>query len=102
MNLSPEPRFRAFCVVIVGWVYPDARPTEGRFLHLSNFCDILSAVLPVTVGGSPVLRGVIFFAPDSQEKGVSNMITWSELFQFCALIIALVALVVQIIDNKKK
>ena len=40
--------------------------------------------------------------PDSQEKGVSSMITWSELFQFCALIIALVALVVQIIDNKKK
>jgi len=30
------------------------------------------------------------------------MITWSELFQFCTLIIALLALVVQIIGNKKK
>ena len=30
------------------------------------------------------------------------MITWSELFQFCTLIIALLALVVQIMDNKKK
>ena len=30
------------------------------------------------------------------------MITWSELFQFCALIIALIALVIQITDNKKK
>ena len=63
---------------------------------------MLSTVLPVTVGGSPVYSGVIFFAPDSKEKGVSNMITWSELFQFCALIIALVSLVVQIIDKKKK
>ena len=80
-----------------------SRPSaDGRLLHLSNFCVILSAVLPVTVGGSPCSSGVIFFAPDSQEKGVSSMITWSELFQFCALIIALVALVVQIMDNKKK
>ena len=30
------------------------------------------------------------------------MITWSELFQFCAIIIALVSLVVQIMENKKK
>ena len=30
------------------------------------------------------------------------MITWSELFQFCTLIIALLALVVQIIENNKK
>ena len=30
------------------------------------------------------------------------MITWSELFQFCALIIALIALVVEIIGKNKK
>ena len=30
------------------------------------------------------------------------MITWSELFQFCTLIIALLALIVQIFANKKK
>ena len=63
---------------------------------------MLAPVLPVTVGGSPVLSGVIFFTPDSMEKGVSSMITWSELFQFCTLIVALLALVVQIIGNKKK
>ena len=50
----------------------------------------------------PHPSGVIFFAPDSKEKGVSHMITWSELFQFCAIIIALISLVVQIIDKKKK
>jgi len=63
---------------------------------------MLAPVLPVTVSGSPVLSGVIFFTPDSMEKGVSSMITWSELFQFCTLIVALLALVVQIIGNKKK
>ena len=50
----------------------------------------------------PHSSGVIFFAPDSKEKGVSHMITWSELFQFCAIVIALISLVVQIIDKKKK
>ena len=30
------------------------------------------------------------------------MITWQELFQFCAVIIGLISLVVQITDNKKK
>ena len=70
-------------------------------LNLGGIYDNLLPVLPVTVGGSP-FSGVIFFAPDSKEKGVSNMITWSELFQFCAIIIALVSLVVQITENKKK
>ena len=72
------------------------------FLHLLEDCAILEAVLPGTVGGSPIFSGVIFFAPDPHREGVSSMITWSELFQFCTLIIALLALVVQIIENSKK
>ena len=65
-------------------------------------CDILMLVLPVTVGGSPRYSGVIFFAPDSKEKGVIGMITWTELFAFGMFVIALISLIVQIIDNKKK
>ena len=65
-------------------------------------CAILGSVLPVTVGGSPRYSGVIFFAPDSKEKGVIGMITWTELFAFGMFVIALISLIVQIIDNKKK
>ena len=65
-------------------------------------CDILIPVLPGTVGGSPIFGGNLLSPRFSREKGVSNMITWSELFQFCAIIIALISLVVQIIDKKKK
>ena len=65
-------------------------------------CDILILVLPVTVGGSPRYSGVIFFAPDSKEKGVIGMITWTELFAFGMFVIALISLIVQIIDHKKK
>ena len=58
-------------------------------------------MLPVTVGGSPIL-GVIFFAPESREEGVIGMVTWTELFAFGMFLIALISLIVQIIDNKKK
>ena len=50
----------------------------------------------------PRYSGVIFFAPDSKEKGVIGMITWTELFAFGMFVIALISLIVQIIDNKKK
>ena len=49
----------------------------------------------------PHPSGVIFFAPDSKEKGVIGMITWSELFAFGMFVIALISLIVQIIDKKK-
>ena len=68
---------------------------------MSNFCAILSAVLPVTVGGFPHFSGVIFFAPDSKEEGVIRMITWTELFAFGMFVIALISLIVQIIEKKK-
>ena len=69
-------------------------------MHLSNFCVILRSVLPVTVGGSPI-SGVIFFAPESKDKGVIGMITWTELFAFGMFVIALISLIVQIIEKKK-
>ena len=50
----------------------------------------------------PRFSGVIFFAPDSKEEGVIGMITWTELFAFGMFVIALISLIVQIIDNKKK
>ena len=50
----------------------------------------------------PRYSGVIFSAPDSKEKGVIGMITWTELFAFGMFVIALISLIVQIIDNKKK
>ena len=50
----------------------------------------------------PPTSGVIFFAPDSKEKGVIGMITWTELFAFGMFVIALISLIIQIIDNKKK
>ena len=40
-------------------------------------------------------------APDSKEKGVIRMITWTELFAFGMFVIALISLVVQIIEKKK-
>ena len=62
-----------------------------------------AALAAVPNAAACILSGaVVFFAPDSKEKGVSHMITWSELFQFCAIVIALISLVVQIIDKKKK
>ncbi len=69
---------------------------------LWGFCAILSPVLPVTVDGSPVLSGVIFFAPELYREGVIGMITWTELLAFGMFVIALISLSIQIIDNKKK
>ena len=59
------------------------------------------SVLPVTVGGSPNLGGDLL-CPRSKREGVIGMITWTELFAFGMFVIALISLIVQIIDNKKK
>lgn len=77
-----------------------SRPShDGRLSLLSNFCD---TVPPVTVGGFPCSSGIIFFSPDPHREGVIGMITWTELFAFGMFIIALISLIVQSIDNKKK
>ena len=67
-------------------------------------CVILSVVLrcqvlPNTVGGWPLLRGAASFAP-GRKKGGGAMVTYSELFQFCILIVSIIGLVIQ--ATKKK
>ena len=36
--------------------------------------------------------GVNFWHPRSKRKGVAAMVTWTELFAFCMLIVAIIAL----------
>ncbi len=56
-------------------------------------------VLPNTVGGWPSSRGGSFFAP-GREKGGGAMVTYTELFAFCALIVSIISLVIQITKKK--
>ena len=35
------------------------------------------------------------------REGVTDMVTWEELFAFCMVIVAIVSLVIQIHDDKK-
>ena len=51
--------------------------------------------LPLSFGGDASL-------PPIERKGVADMVTWQELFQFCLFIVALISLVLQANDNKKK
>ena len=57
------------------------------------------SALPVTVGGWPLHPGGDFLPP-LRKEGVP-MLTYSELFQFCLVVIGIVGLVLQV-HNKKK
>ena len=72
----------------------------GSLLIFVEYCAMLSAVLPITVGGSPLFRGVNF-SPPNERKGVVDVVTWQELIQFGLFIVALIALVIQANDKKK-
>ena len=65
---------------------------------------VLGAVSSTPVGGSPrSFSGVIFFfCPQSYREGVVRMVTWQDLFEFGLFLIALISLVLQEHDNKKK
>ena len=52
-----------------------------------------------TVGGCPLHRGGSFLSPDF-GKGGCSMVTYSELFQFCLVIIGIIGLFLA--ANKKK
>lgn len=78
----------------------------GSFLLLFGVCcDMLGAgknylsALPVTVGGWPLHPGGDFLPP-LRKEGVP-MLTYSELFQFCLVVIGIVGLFIQV-QNKKK
>lgn len=62
---------------------------------------MLAVALPVTVGGWPPSFGGNFFAPGSQirEKGVLQMVTYSDLIQIGILIVGIIGLFLQ---TKKK
>lgn len=52
-----------------------------------------------SVGGWPLQPGGDFLPP-LRKEGVS-MLTFSDLFQFCMVIIGIVGLVIQILNKKK-
>lgn len=51
------------------------------------------------VGGYPPDSGGNFFAPCPLWKGGDEMVTYTELFMFCTMVISLISLIIQI---KKK
>ena len=55
-------------------------------------------------GGSPgVSRGLHLFLlpPDTKEGGDTAMVTYSELFQFCILLVSVISLVIKVCNKKK-
>ena len=76
---------------------------EKRPLHFVESA-MLTAVLPVVPREAvpPVFfSGVIhIFAPVREKGGDTVMVSWSELFQFCMVILTVIALVLQ--NNKEK
>jgi len=58
------------------------------------------SALPVTVGGKP-LHPEGDFLPPPERRGVP-MLTYSELFQFCMVIIGICGLFIQVHNGKKK
>ena len=56
-----------------------------------------------TVGGYPPKNaGVKLLAPDPLLEGGGEMVTYTDLFVFCTLIVSLMNLFLQIYQNKKK
>lgn len=67
-------------------------------------CYSISGATSTPVGGSPsILIGgdTLLFTPN-RKKGGAHMVTWEGLFAFCMVIIAVISLVRQDNDNKKK
>lgn len=62
-------------------------------LRSAKKCDILATALPATVGGWPLHPGGDFLPPP--QEGVMLMLTYSELFQFCLVVIGIVGLFFQ-------
>ena len=78
--------------------------TVSFFLHLVKSCAMLSMVLSAPRQAVPPRRfpsGVkqLLFTPNLYREGVARMnVTWSDLFQFCILIVAVLAYA----ESKKK
>ena len=52
------------------------------------------------VGGYPPSSGVTLLAPDPIRKGVVDVVSFDELFQFCLVLIGFAALIIQITKKK--
>lgn len=52
-----------------------------------------------TVGGWPLFAGAASLPPD-ERKGAVLMVTYSELFMFCDLVIGIISLVILITKKK--
>ena len=70
------------------------------WLHFAGNYGIVAVALPVTVGGW-LPNGGSFLAPDFTEGG-DCMITFSDLFQFVMMLTAVIALILQVCNYKKK
>ena len=77
---------------------PDFSPIP---LHFAGNYGIVVMALPVTVGGPAPFCGGSFLAPDFTEGG-DPMVTYSELFQFVMMLTAVIALILQVCNYKKK
>ena len=61
------------------------------------------AALVDMVGGYPPKNtGGEAFTPCPNGKGVADLVTFSELFQFCTFIVSLISLIIEIILLTKK
>ena len=47
-------------------------------------------------------RENVFLCPPTHRKGGQIMVTYSELFQFCILMVSVIGLVIKVCNNKKK
>ena len=74
------------------------------YLHFVRIYDTLWAVLPAPRQAvPPTFSGVIvFFCPHSSVRGGDSVVTWEGIFQFCMVITAVIALVLQANNNKKR
>lgn len=84
---------------------PRRKAVMSRFFSLAicrNLCYAIGGATSTPVGGFPRIHsGVInFFLLPIEREGVTGMVTWGEFFQFCMVILAVIALIYQ--DNNKK
>ena len=72
-------------------------------LQLFNKYDTIITVLPENGRRLALVftEGDFLKPSDSNEKGADMMVTYSELFQFCLLIVSIIGLVIKV-SNKKK
>ena len=88
MNRESLPFGRLFLAILENLCYCEHGATDKR-----------------QAGGSPprFAEGHSFFCPPTHRKGGQRlMVTYSELFQFCILMVSVISLVIKVCNSKKK